>query len=77
MVTLIVTLVAIALISIIITSMYYNCQNEHRKKVKVTSDDDDFTRRLIIMHRNPAYVSSDERDEVANCAYISSKKQHT
>ena len=64
-VTFIVTLVVTALISIIITSMYY------KKKLKVDNDDADLTRHLVIMHRNPAYVSSDERVEVANYAYIS------
>ena len=76
-VTFIVTLVVTALITVIITSMYYKCRYELKKKEKVDNDDDDLTRRLIVMHSNPAYTSSDERDEVANYAYISQETQET
>ena len=74
MVTFIVTLSVTALITVIITSMYYKCQYE-LKKVKVDNDDDDLTRHLIIMHKNPAYVSSNERVKVANYTHISQETQ--
>ena len=74
-VTFIVTLFVTVLITVIITSMYYKCRYELKKKVKVDNDNDDLTRHLIVMHKNPAYVSSDERVEVANYAYISHETQ--
>ena len=67
-ITFIVTLAVTALITVIIISKYYKCQYELKKKVKVDSDDNDLTRHLIIMHKNPACVSSDKRLEVANYA---------
>ena len=40
-------------------------------------NDDDLTRHLIVMHANPAYVSSTERVEVANYDYIPQLTQET
>ena len=74
-VTFIVTLIVTVLITVIITSMYYKCRYELKKKEKKDNDDDDLTRHLIVMHKNPAYVSSYERDEVANYAYTSQETQ--
>ena len=76
-VTFIVTLIVTVLITVIITSMYYKCRYELRKKEKEDNDDDDLTRHLIVMRENPAYVSADDRDEVANYAYISQETQET
>ena len=76
MVTFIITLIVTALVSIIITSMYYKCWYELKKNVKVDNDDD-LTRHLIVMHANPAYVSSTERVEVANYDYIPQLTQET
>ena len=73
-VTFIATLIVTVLITVIITSMYYKCRYELNKE-KEDNDDDDLTRHLIVMHKNPAYVSSDERVEVANYAYISQETQ--
>jgi len=74
-VTFVITLVT-ALISIIITRLYYKHQYELKKKIKV--DDDDLVQDLVIMDRNPAYVTGpNERADVLNYAYISHMKHQT
>ena len=69
----IITLIVTALITYIITSMYYRCRYELKKK----DNDDDLTRHLIVMQANPAYVSSSQRVEVANYAYVPLSMQQT
>ena len=72
-VTFIITLVVTILVSIIITRMYYRCRYELKKK----DNDDDLIRNLVIMQANPAYVTSSERVEVANYAYVPLSMQQT
>ena len=74
MVTFIITLVVTALISVIITSMYYKCRYELKEKVKIDDDKNVNTEQdpyggNIIMNASPAYGTTATMKMDANPAY--------
>ena len=81
MVTFIITLVVTALISIIITSMYYNYQYGLKEKIKVDNDKNFNTKQKvpyggIAMDTNPAFGTATTIKTNADPAYATIPGDH-